>query len=171
MQQIEAHADQLATHLVGLDSLPKLVIHGDYYAENIIVRDDIIAGVVDYDQARWCPRVQEVAEAVIFFARERTARFRHIVYSGVLNLDAVHRFLAAYADAVCLSGAELQALPHMIRTIWLCASLDPPLHPRPSLDTDPQALYEALALADWAKTCAPEIRRAAASAQSGKTRR
>jgi hypothetical protein len=102
-------------------------------------------------------RAQEVAEAVIYFARERTARFRHIVYSSILDLGAVRRFLAAYTDAVRLSDAEIRALPHLIRTTWLCASLDPPLRPRLRLDTDLEALHEVLALADWAQAHTPDI--------------
>jgi Ser/Thr protein kinase RdoA (MazF antagonist) len=158
-------------HLAQLDVLPQLVIHGDYYADNIIFQGDRVAGVVDYDQARWSTRVQEVAEAAIYFAQEHTARFGHIVYSGVLDLDALRQFLGSYADNVCLTNAEMGALPHMIRTIWLCAALDPPLRPRLSLHTDMEALHEALALADWARARAQDIRLVASGVQSGKTRR
>ena len=157
LHRLASHARQLATHLGQLDRLPQLVIHGDYYAENIIFSGDRVVGVVDYDQARWSARVQEVAEAVIYFAQERTARFGHIVYSGVLELDTARRFLAAYADIVSLSDTEIRALPHAVRVTWLCASLDPPLHPRLRLHSDLEALHEVLALADWGRTRASDI--------------
>jgi homoserine kinase type II len=159
--RLEAHVQQLEAHLDEVDSLPQLVIHGDYYAENIIFDRDTVAGVVDYDQAHWCTRAHEVAEAVIYFAQERAARFQQIVYSAVLDLGAMRRFLSAYADIVRLSPAEIQALPHLIRTIWLCSSLDPPLHPRLRLDTSMEPLHEVLALADWAEAHTPDMVRTA----------
>ena len=36
-------------------------------------------------------------------------------------------FLSAYQEVVPLAWSEIQALPDLIRTIWLCAALDPPL--------------------------------------------
>jgi Ser/Thr protein kinase RdoA (MazF antagonist) len=156
-KRLQEHARHLAVQLGQLASLPELIIHGDYYAGNILFRGDQVAGVVDYDQAHWSARAQEVAEATIYFAQEPGARFTHIVYSGVLDLDAVLRFLAAYADSVRLTDEEIRALPHLVRTIWLCASLDPPLAPRLRLDTDREALHESVALADWAQAHARDI--------------
>lgn len=73
--------------------------------------------------------------------------------ASFLGLDQdlyMEQFLAAYSEGVDLSSAEIHALPHLIRTIWLCASLDPPLRPRLSAKEAPQAVPEVLALADWA---------------------
>jgi homoserine kinase type II len=171
LNRLKEHARHLAEQLGQLENLPELVIHGDYYAGNILFRGDEIAGVVDYDQAHWSARAQEVAEATIYFAQEPGARFRHIVYSGVLDLDAVPRFLAAYADNVRLTGEEIRALPHLVRTIWLCASLDPPLAPRLMLDTDREALRESLALADWARAHARDIKHIGFRVFRGQNRR
>ena len=157
LTRLEIHARQLAASLDRLDRLPHLVVHGDYYAENIIFQGKKVAGIVDYDQANWCARVQEVAEAMIYFAQERNARFRHIVYSGTLDLDAARSFLTAYVETVHLSDAEVRALPHLIRLIWVCAALSPPLRPRLRLDKDRKALCEVLDLADWAQLHAKEI--------------
>jgi Ser/Thr protein kinase RdoA (MazF antagonist) len=137
--------------------VPELVIHGDYYADNLIVRDDRIVGVIDYDQAHWCWRAMEVAEALIYFAREAEERLEHIVYSGALDLGAVERFLAAYGTEVWLSDAELEVLPHLVRAIWMCAALDPPLAPRPDVKAALDVLPEVLYLADWAKLHAAEF--------------
>jgi Ser/Thr protein kinase RdoA (MazF antagonist) len=136
---------------------PELVIHGDYYAENLIVRGDAIVGVVDYDLAHWCWRALEVAEALIYFACEPEQRLEHIVYSGALDLGAVERFLVTYATVIRLLDAEVRALPHLVRTIWMCAALDPPLRPRPSAQAAPQVLPEVLDLADWAQAHAAEM--------------
>jgi Ser/Thr protein kinase RdoA (MazF antagonist) len=157
LSRLDDKAQELAVHLSELDSLPHLVIHGDYYAGNILFRDDRVTGVVDYDKAHWSARALEVAEATIYFAQEPTARFQRIVYSSVLDLDSLRRFLTAYAEIVCLTKAEIRALPHLVGTVWLCASLDPPLAPRLRLDGDLEPLLEVLALAEWARDHRREI--------------
>lgn len=155
--ELNEHFRDLEARFSGIGELPELVIHGDYYADHLIFRDDEVVGVVDYDLARWTSRVIEIAEAVIYFATKHQNEFKHIVYSGVLELDAVYRFLASYCETVPLSEDEIRVLPHMIRTIWLCASLDPPLEPLLSLEGAPAALPEILTLAGWAQAHATDI--------------
>jgi homoserine kinase type II len=84
-RQLAAHAADLATRFARHGTLPRLVIHGDYYAGNLLCEDDRIVGVVDYDKARWQPRVVEVAEALIYFASPRPGHLKHLVYPGTLN--------------------------------------------------------------------------------------
>jgi Ser/Thr protein kinase RdoA (MazF antagonist) len=154
---LRAHVVDLEQHLGALGYLPSLVVHGDYYAENLILDGKDVVGVVDYDQAHRCARVIELAEALIYFAREPGQRFQHIVYSNLLNLDAAHMFVNAYGERVRLSQTEATALPHFIRTVWLCASLAPPLGPEMDAQRAIQALPEVLTLANWAKENAPSI--------------
>lgn len=166
LAELRRHARDLAHRFREFDPLPELVIHGDYYAENLIFRGDTLVGVVDYDRARWSWRIEELAEAVIYFTSERPGRLQHVVYPGVLDLDAVQRFLTAYVRRTGLRESEARALPHVIRTIWLCAALAPPL--RPPLQPD-EALYvlpEVLILAEWAETHAEEIVEAALAGKS-----
>jgi homoserine kinase type II len=155
--RLVAHADDLRERFAAYAELPALIIHGDYHAGNLILQGDTVVGVVDFDLAHRCWRAMEVAEALIFFATQRTRRLEHVVYAGVLDLQAVGRFIETYSAASALSRAELEALPHLVRTIWLCAALDPPLEPLLSLDRAPQALPEVLVLADWARAHAGDI--------------
>jgi homoserine kinase type II len=157
LRQLEEHSRDLTTRFDGFGELPELIIHADYYAENLIFQGDSVAGLVDYDLAHWSFRAMELAEALIYFAVAPAARLKHIVYSDVLDLDAVSRFLAPYAEIASLSESEIHALPHFVRTIWLCASLAPPLQPRLSLASAPLALPEILILADWAQAHAQYI--------------
>lgn len=157
LSELAAHTKDLMVQFSSFGALPKLIIHGDYHAENLILRDDKVVGVVDFDHAHRCFRAMELAEALIFFATERSQRFKHIVYSGFLNLDQVRRFVEIYCATVPLTKAEIQALPHLIRTVWLCAALDPPLQPLLSIENAPQALPEILILADWAGAHADDI--------------
>jgi len=161
IEELQGHAKDLEARFREFGPLPALVIHSDYYADNLIFQGDRVVGVIDFDLAHWCWRALEVAEALLAFATERCRRFESIVYLGVLDLYFAHQFLAAYAETAELSEPEIRALPHLIRTIWLCASLDPPLEPLLSLERAPQALPEILALADWAKAHAADVVEAA----------
>jgi Ser/Thr protein kinase RdoA (MazF antagonist) len=150
IQELAGHVRDLERRYQALGQLPELVIHGDYHGGNLIFRNARIVGVVDYDLAHWCSRAMEVAEAIIAFCTDPGLELEHIVYRGALDLALVDSFVTAYLEEALLSQAEIEALPDMIRTIWLCASLDPPLEPPLSRRAAPKALPEILALADWA---------------------
>jgi homoserine kinase type II len=151
------HTGDLTARFAEYEALPELIIHGDYHAGNLIFQGDTIVGVVDFDLAHRCFRAMEVAEALIFFTTERSKRLNNIVYSGFLDLKEMQRFIEIYNATTRLTEGEIQALPHLIRTIWLCAALDPPLEPLMSIDRAPQALPEVLLLADWARAHADDI--------------
>ena len=157
MRRLEEHLQDLGNRYRALSQLPELVIHGDYHGANLIFQGARVAGVVDYDLAHWCSRSVEVAEAMIAFCTDPGLGLKQIVYPGVLDLELARSFLTAYQETVPLSEAEIVALPCMIRTIWLCASLDPPLEPALSLEAAPRALPEILALADWATANESEL--------------
>ncbi|MBS1251637.1 MAG: Homoserine kinase [Anaerolineales bacterium] len=157
INELDKHAEDLVARFAGFGEVPQLVIHGDYYAGNLIFQGDTLAGVIDFDLAHWTWRAMELAEAFIYFTAERSGELQHIVYPGALELDRVYQFLAAYCETARLSEAEIRALPHMMRTIWLCASLAPPLEPPMSVEAAPQALPEVLALASWGEAHAPDI--------------
>jgi Ser/Thr protein kinase RdoA (MazF antagonist) len=156
VHQLEAHADDLTTRFAGHGDLPRLVIHGDYYADNLIFEHGYdsahrIVGVVDYDKARWQPRVVELAETLIYFASPRSGHLRHLVYPGFLEWESFERFLHYYTSVVKLDESETHALPDYIRCIWLQVSLqrlcEKERRPPEALD----ALREVLALGEWAE--------------------
>ena len=156
-RQLEVHAADLESCFARHGELPHLVIHGDYYADNLLIRDDQIVGVVDYDKARWQARVAELAEALIYFASPRPGHLLHLVYPGFLQWELFSRFLHHYAGGVDLAEAEAHALPDYIRAIWLSVPLQRLAEKgrRPS-DVE-NALGEVLALADWAKDNGPRM--------------
>ena len=167
VRRLEAHRTDLAARFARHGSLPWLTIHGDYYAGNLLFDGDRIVGVVDYDKARWQPRVVELAEAAIYFASPQPGDFRHLVYPGVLNLAAFARFFQWYGRAVCLQEDEARALPDYVRCIWLSISLQRLLEGGPNPASAQDALSEVLALGDWARENEGEMTGAARSA-SGK---
>jgi homoserine kinase type II len=151
VRQLQAHAVNLETCFSEHGSLPHLVIHGDYYAGNLLFEGDRIVGVVDYDKARWQPRVVELAEALIYFASPRPGRLKHLVYPGFLEWEPFTRFLRHYAHVIALEENEARALPDYVGCIWLSVSLQGLLEKcsRPTKALD--ALREVLSLGDWAR--------------------
>jgi homoserine kinase type II len=164
VQQLEAHADALTTRFATHGTLPYLVIHGDYYADNLIFKDDHIVGVVDYDKAGWQPRVVELAEALVYFASPRPGTFKHLVYPGPLEWEPLEHFLRAYArllrtyaNVVAIDENEVHALPDYIRCIWLQMSLKRLSEKVPRPPKAPEALREVLALGEWAEANAEKM--------------
>jgi Ser/Thr protein kinase RdoA (MazF antagonist) len=150
-RQLEAHASDLATRFADHGALPHLVIHGDYYAGNLLFEGDRIVSVVDYDKTRWRPRVVELAEALIYFASPRPGHLKHLVYPGFLEWEPFTCFLHHYTRAATLNENEARALPDYIRCIWLAISFQRLLEKGPRLAEALEALREVLALGDWAR--------------------
>jgi homoserine kinase type II len=156
-RQLEAHANDMIANFATHGNLPHLVIHGDYYADNLIFKDDQIVGVVDYDKARWQPRVVELAEALIYFASPRPGHLQHLVYPGFLEWEPFERFLHHYAGVVTLDEGETHALPDYVRCIWLQMSLKRLSEKDPRPPGAPEALREVLALEEWAEANAKRM--------------
>jgi homoserine kinase type II len=152
LDQLQGHVADLVTRFAKHGPLPHLVIHGDYYAGNLLFEGGRIVGVVDYDKARWQPRVVELAEALIYFASPRPGPLQHLVYAGWLNLKPFVHFLQCYARVITPSENELHALPDYIRCIWLQVSLTHMLQQSFRPPGISGALQELLLLVDWAAT-------------------
>jgi Ser/Thr protein kinase RdoA (MazF antagonist) len=127
----------------------RVIIHGDYYAENLLFDDQRIAAVVDFDKACWQPRV---------FAAIRPGRIRSLVYPDILSWDALGRFATSYAHCLQLSVSEAEALPAIVATVWLQVSLG---HLRETQSDERllETLGELLILAQWAEDNRDRIRR------------
>lgn len=157
IRKLASHADDLEIAFTSHGALPHLAIHGDYYADNLLYRDDRIVGVVDYDKARWQPRVVELAEALIYFASPEPAALRHIVYPGPLEWERLERFLRSYANKVQLGDNETHALSDYVRCIWLQMSLQR-LQEQSSRPAEAaEALHEVVVLGEWAAANAVKI--------------
>ncbi len=149
--KLGAEASDLARRFATHGSLSELLIHGDYYGDNLLFDGDRIVGVVDYDKACWQPRVVELAEALIYFASPRPGNLRHLVYPGVLQWEPFAGFLQAYARVTVPDETEGQVLPDYIRCIWLQVSLQRLWEQGRRPTTALEALEELLELAGWAR--------------------
>jgi homoserine kinase type II len=152
VDRLGGHSSDLASRLEQYDRLPQLVIHGDYYADNLLFDRDRVVGVVDYDKARWEARAVELAEALIYFASPSPARLKFLVYPGVLEWEPFSLFLHGYAERGVLNSAEIATIPDLISSIWLTVSLRLALkdHPVRPAEAEP-FLEELITLMDWAQ--------------------
>ncbi len=166
-RELESEASDLAERFAGNDRLSHLVIHGDYYADNLIFEGDRIIGVVDYDKASWQPQVAELAEALIYFSSQRPGHLRYLVYQGFLDWEPFFRFVQSYGRGTDLQQKEIGALPDYVRCIWLCVSLKRLLQKGPRPVQASEALQEVLELACWGRVHAGQMVEATHSAMSG----
>ena len=157
---LDTYLEQLTARFSVHKPLPHLVIHGDYYADNLVFDGNRIVGVVDYDKSRWQPRVVEVAEAVIFFSSPTPGNFQHLVYPGFLEWEPLERFLHLYTRESALAEHEICALPDFVCCIWVQMSLAN-LVKKERIPEVAEALLELLALADWARNNARALKGAA----------
>jgi homoserine kinase type II len=155
--ELRAHALDLRARFSSHGPLRHLVIHGDYYADNLLFDDDRIVGVFDYDKACWQPRAVELAEALIYFASSRPGHLNRLVYPGFLEWDLFTQFLESYAHVVVPDDAEVGALPDYVRAIWLSMSLVRLLEQRPRPSWAAEALQELASLGQWAQANAERM--------------
>ena len=158
--EIGALADRFARH----SALPRVVIHGDYYADNLIFEGDRIVGVVDYDRARLEARVAELSEALIYFASPRASQMQHIVYPGFLEWGPLSSFLESYGETCPLAEIEVRAIPDFVSAIWLSWSLRRLGEGEIQPDRAFEALQEVASLLDWALANAEQMIEAGSSA-------
>lgn len=65
--EASAHLSALLADLPALEEPPQL-IHGDYRAANLLVKDGLIAAVLDFDEVRTDHRIVDLAQASIYLA-------------------------------------------------------------------------------------------------------
>jgi homoserine kinase type II len=157
IRQLASQTDDLETRFTTHGSLPHLVIHGDYYADNLLLRDDRIVSVVDYDKAGWQPRVAELAEALIFFASTRPGQLKHLIYPGPLTWETVEVFIHQYCSVIRLTENEINALPDYVGCTWMQVSLENLRERRRRPAFAAEALHEVAMLGEWAAANAKEM--------------
>ncbi len=169
-RQLEEQGNDLSARFAEHGELPYLVIHGDYYAGNLLFDGDRIVGLVDYDKCGWQPRVAELAEALIYFASSRPGHLKHLVYPGFLEWPPFARFIQGYAQVAVLAEEESMALPDYVGCIWLSVSLRRLLERNPRRPPAAlEMLREVWALTNWASTNASQMVEIARAAMNGES--
>ncbi|MCP2039614.1 Ser/Thr protein kinase RdoA (MazF antagonist) [Neisseria sp. HSC-16F19] len=100
-----------ANTLPALQSLPQQVIHGDLSRSNTVLHADApgkIAGVLDFGDLSYGPRILELAIAASYAMDENQA-----------PQPALARLVAGYQSILPLNAQETALLPHLILARWL----------------------------------------------------
>ena len=91
--------------------LPRIMIHGDFRAQNLLFHSDAIAAVLDFDMAEPAPRLVDLSYALAFFQ----AVIAPIPLSGA----EAQAFLGAYESVQPLDDTERGLLPAFLRFSWV----------------------------------------------------
>lgn len=102
-----------------LMQLPASIIHADLFADNLLVKDNQIVGIIDFDFACHDVSLLDVAIAINAFCS---------LPDGSLNRLLMRDLLQGYASIKPLSEQENQAIPMMLRfaalRFWLSRLYD-----------------------------------------------
>jgi Ser/Thr protein kinase RdoA (MazF antagonist) len=89
-----------------LGRMPSALIHGDFNPENLLIEDDALAAVLDFDLATGDARVADLAVALHYLARPARR--------GPLAAPVAAALLGAYEEHARLSALERHALAALI---------------------------------------------------------
>jgi homoserine kinase type II len=109
-----ADAAQRAEEL-GVGSWPRQIVHGDWHPGNMLFRGSRVSAVIDYDTARSCPRVIDIANGAMQFSITMQGQDPDR-WPTSLDEGRFKRFCRGYEtvpDCV-ISTAELEAIPWLM---------------------------------------------------------
>jgi homoserine kinase type II len=106
------HAAETCEHL-GMDGWPKQIVHADWHPGNMLFRDNRVVAVIDYDSARFLPRIIDIANGALQFSiiggDEDVSK-----WPEYLDESRFKRFLRGYDEVNLLSEAEIKTIPWLM---------------------------------------------------------
>jgi len=108
---------------LGWSNLPLVPVHGDYHQFNCRFEQDRVVGIVDFDNARFEPRLYDVAHALVEILglewRHECDEDRLWQTARVLEPARIAPWLSAYkCCAPVLSESEIELLPLVCAAVW-----------------------------------------------------
>lgn len=100
---------------LGFSNWPRQIIHGDWHPGNMLFKGSRVSAVIDYDTARLCPRIIDLANGALQFSITMQGQDPDQWPTG-LDEGRFKRFCRGYEtvkDCV-ISTAELDALPWLM---------------------------------------------------------
>lgn len=115
-ERVARHHDRALALLDALPRRPLLdgVVHGDFYRGNVLVRDDAVVALIDWEEAHRAPLVSDLANGVWEFCKSKVA--------DDYDRDEGARFVEAYRRSggpVCGDDDLIPQLIHAKRVLEL----------------------------------------------------
>jgi homoserine kinase type II len=100
---------------MGYPHWPHQIVHGDWHPGNMLFRGSRVAAVIDYDTARRCPRVIDIANGALQFSITMSGHNPEAWPPG-LDEGRYKRFCRGYESVkdCVVSTAELEAMPWLM---------------------------------------------------------
>ncbi len=126
VQELHERYDEAAAAAQRLvpPTLHSRVIHSDWHPGNMLFKGRKVAVVLDFDAARFAPRVIDVANGMLQFSILRGAG-EPSQWPSFFDETRMRRFLMGYATKDKLSEQELRAIPQLMIESLIAESVVP----------------------------------------------
>lgn len=94
------------------------LIHGDFHPDNVLFQGDQAAALLNFSKASYSQRAYDVARGILCFASLKSHHGRGSI-ALCLDWRRVKAFAEGYQATLPLSGAEIEALPALLRGAYL----------------------------------------------------
>lgn len=98
------------------DTLPSQLLHGDFRSTNVLWSGAEVSGVLDFDEARIGPRIDELARSAVLLG----TRYREW---NPVSVEVRSIFLDGYASVSALTPAEARWWPVLV--LWYSVTMIP----------------------------------------------
>ncbi len=109
---LEANLSELSQR--DISELPKGIVHGDLFIDNVKFKDDQLVGVIDFEMASYERLIWELAVAINAWCWQPSAD-QHGQPAGTFSTERARALMEAYQEARPLEDDELSALAGELR--------------------------------------------------------
>jgi len=97
-------------------TLPETVVHGDWHPGNLLMGEDRVSGVIDFESARFEPRVTDFANGLLQFSLERRPGTPPTEWPVPCDLALVGSMNAGYQllARTPISSTEVEVVPDLM---------------------------------------------------------
>lgn len=102
-EKIYALYEEIKSKNTDFDSLPKGIIHSDIFPDNIIIKNNHINGIIDFNEAYYAPYIYDIAIIINFWVKVQKFDFQK-------EYDMVRDFLNTYSRYRKITKNEINLL-------------------------------------------------------------
>ncbi|MCK4871337.1 MAG: phosphotransferase [Phycisphaerales bacterium] len=120
------HEAMRTVRAAGIDTWARQVVHCDWHPGNMLFREGKVTSVLDFDSARWEPRMIDVANGALQFSITMNGGEVE-TWPDYIDETRFRRFCRGYSsvEGCRLAVAELQALPSLMTEALIVEAVVP----------------------------------------------